>query len=140
MVIGRGPSLTDQVTAHLKTQITDGAFEEGRIPPEMWETKSAQWATERDEINREIAAHDKANDSCLQEGIKLLELAQVAYRLYVSQPAKEQRRLLDTVVSNCTLIGRDLDFHFRKPFDILADVRDLAKWRGGRDSNPRPPA
>jgi len=34
MVIGRGPSLTEQVTAHLKSQITDGVFGEGRIPPE----------------------------------------------------------------------------------------------------------
>lgn len=34
MVIGRGPSLTEQVTAHLKTQITDGVYEEGRIPSE----------------------------------------------------------------------------------------------------------
>jgi GntR family transcriptional regulator len=34
MVIGRGPSLTEQVTAHLKTQIADGVFAEGRIPPE----------------------------------------------------------------------------------------------------------
>ncbi|MBU1494026.1 MAG: GntR family transcriptional regulator [Actinobacteria bacterium] len=34
MVIGRGPSLTEQVTAHLKARITDGAFEEGRIPSE----------------------------------------------------------------------------------------------------------
>jgi len=34
MVIGRGPSLTEQVTAHIKTQITDGVFDQGRIPPE----------------------------------------------------------------------------------------------------------
>jgi GntR family transcriptional regulator len=34
VVIGRGPSLTEQVTAHLKTQITEGVFDEGRIPPE----------------------------------------------------------------------------------------------------------
>ena len=34
MVIGRGPSLTEQVTAHLKAQILEGAFGEGRIPPE----------------------------------------------------------------------------------------------------------
>jgi GntR family transcriptional regulator len=34
MVIGRGPSLTEQVTAHLKSQISEGVFDEGRIPPE----------------------------------------------------------------------------------------------------------
>ena len=33
-MIDRSPSLTDQVKAHLKEQIVDGAFEEGRIPSE----------------------------------------------------------------------------------------------------------
>jgi GntR family transcriptional regulator len=34
MTIGRNPSLTEQVMAHLKDRIRDGAFPEGRIPPE----------------------------------------------------------------------------------------------------------
>lgn len=33
-MIGRGPSLTEQVTAHLKARIAEGAFGDGRIPPE----------------------------------------------------------------------------------------------------------
>jgi DNA-binding GntR family transcriptional regulator len=33
-VITRSPSLTEQVKAHIKQQITEGAFAEGRIPPE----------------------------------------------------------------------------------------------------------
>jgi GntR family transcriptional regulator len=33
-MIDRSPSLTDQVKAHLKEKIVDGAFEEGRIPSE----------------------------------------------------------------------------------------------------------
>jgi GntR family transcriptional regulator len=33
-VITRGPSLTEQVRQHLKGLIVDGAFEDGRIPPE----------------------------------------------------------------------------------------------------------
>ena len=33
-MITRNPSLTDQVKAHIKQRIADGAFEGGRIPPE----------------------------------------------------------------------------------------------------------
>jgi len=33
-VITRSPSLTDQVKAHIKQRIADGAFADGRIPPE----------------------------------------------------------------------------------------------------------
>jgi GntR family transcriptional regulator len=33
-MIGRAPSLTEQVTAHLKERIAEGAYADGRIPPE----------------------------------------------------------------------------------------------------------
>jgi GntR family transcriptional regulator len=33
-VITRGPSLTEQVRQHIKTLITEGGFDDGRIPPE----------------------------------------------------------------------------------------------------------
>jgi GntR family transcriptional regulator len=33
-VITRGPSLTEQVRQHIKTLITEGEFDDGRIPPE----------------------------------------------------------------------------------------------------------
>jgi hypothetical protein len=46
------------------------------------EVRSAEWERERDEITRQIAAHDKAKTNYLTAGVKLLELAQVAYKLY----------------------------------------------------------
>ena len=70
----------------------------------------------------------------------LLELAQAAYDIHVSQEPKQQRRLLDVILWNCRLTDGSLEYDYQKPFDLMADVTDLKKWRGGRDSNPRPPA
>ncbi len=95
---------------------------------------------ERGEIARQIDAHEKAKTNYLSAGLKLLELAQAAYKLYVSQTPHEQRRLVDVVLSNCRLRDGTLEYDLRKPFDLLVDVPDLGIWRGGRDLNPRPPA
>jgi hypothetical protein len=55
----------------------------------------------------------------MEEGVQLLELAQNAQRLSEKQEAREKRRLLDFMVSNCTWRGRKLAVAFRQPFDFL---------------------
>ena len=53
-MIGRGPSLTEQVTAHLKARIGAGDFEEGRIPSEtdLAADLGVSRATVRDALSR----------------------------------------------------------------------------------------
>jgi site-specific DNA recombinase len=51
---------------------------------------------------REIERHQKADQSYMDEGVQLLELARNAKRLFGRQEAREKRRLLYFVLSNCT--------------------------------------
>jgi site-specific DNA recombinase len=62
----------------------------------------------------------------LDEGVRLLELAQSARRLFDRQEAREKRRLLDFVVSNCSWKGGKLTVELRQPFDILAKATTTA--------------
>ena len=71
---------------------------------------------------------------------KILELAKQAEFLYESQDPPEQRRLLETVLSNCTFDRGSLVPTYSKPFDLLVRGNETGCWRGRRDSNPRPPA
>ena len=52
------------------------------------------------------------------------------------QPHAEQRRLLKTLLSNCTVQGVTLCPTYRKPFDVLAKGNETGNWLGVRDSNP----
>ena len=61
----------------------------------------------------------------LKTGIQVLELANQAYDLYIRQDLTQQRRLLDVVLSNCSLEGEGLKPSYRRPFDLLA------KWSNG---------
>ena len=53
-MITRSPSLTDQVRAHIKQQIADGGFADGRIPPEteLAEELGVSRTTVRDALSR----------------------------------------------------------------------------------------
>lgn len=93
---------------------------DGEISAELFERKSAEWRNEQAEILRTIEKHQAANQSYLEEGIKLLELSQRAVSLYEMQPMKEKRRLLDFVCSNSVWKNGELIPSYRKPFDLLA--------------------
>ncbi len=69
-------------------------------------------------------------------GTKILELCQKAHSLYVSQERHEQRRLLNTLLSNCTFDRGTLTPTYSKPFGLLAEGNETEDWLGGRDSNP----
>jgi len=89
-----------KLASYLDTAYTDRL--EGRIPEDTWKRRSAEWEAERKDIDRQLAALGDAKATYLTSGVKLLELAQRAHTLYVSQSPHEQRRLLNVVVSNCT--------------------------------------
>ena len=62
----------------------------------------------------------KANQSYLQEGVAILELANRAAELFEKQSGSEKRRLLAFVLSNSTWGNGELRVKFRQPFDLIA--------------------
>ncbi len=85
-----------------------------------------------------IREHQGANQSYLDEGIQLLELAQKTGQLFRKQPSAEKRRLLGFVLSNCTWKDGKLTAEYRQPFDFLAkNVISLEEKR--RDKGAKSP-
>ena len=93
---------------------------DGRIDTAFFDQKSTEWRTEQTAILKSTQEHQTANQSYLDEGVALLELASRAADLFEKQPAGEKRRLLDFVLSNCTWANGVLTPEFRQPFDIIA--------------------
>jgi site-specific DNA recombinase len=126
---------------------------DGNLDGDFFERMSAEWRAEQDRCQREIERHKTADQSYLEEGMRILELAQNAQRLFERQKPREKRRLLNFVVSNCSWKGGELTAALRQPFDLLVETtamaaqatrdegRDLSKneiWLPGPDSNQRP--
>ena len=127
---------------------------DGRIDGAFFDRKSAEWRAAQNRCLREIAHHQQAGPSYIHEGVALLDLARNAQRLFERQGAREKRRLLNFVLSNCTWDDGVIDVVLRQPYDLLAETTAVATrsdtesgvnpnkseiWQGWRDSNPRQP-
>ena len=109
----------------------------GTISDDLWNRKSKVWESELDATRDSLATQDQAAESDhAATAASILELSQQAYALYVRQDRAEQRRLLNTLLSNCTFDRGSLTPTYNKPFDLLAAGNETGEWLGGRDSNP----
>jgi len=104
-----------------------------KIPTELWEQKSAEWRREQDEVRSQLAKHQNANQSYMEEGIKILELAQRLVPLYVAASSEEKQEILKFLLWNCTLKDATPTPVYRKPFNWLVEMGQLQIWRGRRD-------
>jgi site-specific DNA recombinase len=66
------------------------------------------------------------SQSYMDEGVRILELARNAQPLFERQPAREKRRLLNFVLSNCSWEDGEVVATFRQPFDLLSETTALA--------------
>lgn len=125
---------------------------DGLIDAEFFERKSQEWREQQGRAQRAIQAHQSADQGYLEQGAKLLELAQQAGSLFRKQEPREQRQLLNFLFSKCSWREGRLSAEYRKPFDLLASAvvedhaqspsigaseRKTAIWLGREDSNLR---
>src|SRR5262249_60485559 len=96
------------------------------IDTAFFEKMSTQWRDEQNRCLREIERHQSADQSYLEEGVQLLELARNAQNLFERQEPREKRRLLNFVLSNCTWEDGKVVANFREPFDLLAETTAIA--------------
>jgi site-specific DNA recombinase len=137
-----------RIQDRIDTMYTDKL--DGRIDAPFFDAKAAEWRNEQARVRKEMEAHNEASQIYLDEGIKLLELAQRAHKLFENRPPTEKRKLLDFVFSNCTWKGGELTALYRQPFDTLAvavaaeraataqvgaTAPETGNWLPGMDSN-----
>ena len=112
----------------------------GRISDEFWGRKSQEWEAELHVVRAERHRVAQPRQARTATAPQILELAKQAEMFYQTKPATEQRRLLDTVLSNCTFDRGTLCPSYSKPFDLLVRGNETGVWRARQDSNLRPPA
>ena len=125
---------------------------DGNIDQDFFSRKSGEWKKELNAIQQKMERHQSAGWSYIDEGVKLLELAQRAVVLYEKQTDQEKRRVINFLCSNSFWKDGKLVPNYRQPFDILvksnvAHKKEMALfpkkkghfdiWLPGRDSNPR---
>ncbi len=94
---------------------------DGVIDESYWLDLSAKWRNEQDSLTSMLNRHRDADRNYIDQASRILELAQQAYSLYIRQDPPEKRKLLDSLLSNCTIDGITLYPTYKKPFDLIAE-------------------
>jgi len=112
---------------------------DGKIPEEFWQRKQTDWQAEEQRIaSRLRGLKEPSKENTLADVRRILELAQHAYSMYVTQKPAEQAELLRNVLLNCAIDGANLYPSYRKPFDLIAKRVKNEEWSGRADLNCRP--
>ena len=99
---------------------------DGKIGGDFFDKMAGQWRDEQTRCLRDIERHQEAEQSYMDEGVQILELARNAQVLFERQPAREKRRLLNFVLSNCTWEDGEVVVTFSQPFDMLSKTTAVA--------------
>jgi hypothetical protein len=111
---------------------------DGKIPEDFWERKTSDWRMEEQQVKMAIEGLNGAetSDRALNAQ-RILELANKAYSLYISQDSTEKARLLRMLFSNCSVGALSVTPAYGKPFDMIFERAKLQKWSGRLGSNAR---
>ncbi len=112
---------------------------DGKISEDFWQRKTAEWELEEQQVMMAMQGLEHASPDVILNAKKILELANKAYFLYVTQNPSEQGRLLKKVLLNCRVDGVSLYPTYRKPFDVIFERAKNKEWSGREDLNLRPP-
>lgn len=85
------------------------------------EERRATLVAERIRLEQELAQVDGAIGDATATVRKIVELAKSAEMLYELGDAPQKRQLLEFVLSNCVVTGKNIDFSMREPFATLAN-------------------
>jgi hypothetical protein len=113
---------------------------DGKITNGFWERKAAEWQSEEQQVLAAIRETDASKPERLLDAMRILELANKAYFLYLKQPPQEKAKLLRMVLSNCAIDAGSIYPTYRKPFDVVFQMAKNEEWCARRDSNSRPSA
>lgn len=85
-----------------------------------------RWREDQTRCLRDIERHLEAEQSYMDEGVRILELVRYAQALFERQPARGKRRLLKFVLSNCSWEDSEVVVTFPQPSDPLAKTTQTA--------------
>jgi site-specific DNA recombinase len=110
----------------------------GRISEGFWLRRMEEWQREEQQILMATQGLEEIEPERVLNSVRMLELANKAYSLYVRQNSMERARLLKMVLSNCHLDAASVYPTYRKPFDLICEAAQTGGWYARGDSNTRP--
>ena len=82
-----------------------------------------------------MASYDKADEKYYITANMVLNLAQKVLEVFESSEVNEKRQILNYLLQNCKLDGKNLSFELKTPFDTVFQANKCSDMLRGQDSN-----
>jgi hypothetical protein len=105
-----------------------------KISEEFWKEKHNEWQYEIAICMEKIKEHTQASIDYMTLGGNLLELIKNFYPRYIQQNMTEKKKLLKIIFSNFFVNGGNIDYTYKKPFDLIVEGASCSKWWAVLDS------
>jgi len=115
----------DQVKRFKNKVYTDHV--EGQIDRELFINMMNNYRQQEIRIVTALDVHRRADNSYIDEGTRLLELAQHIEKIYETSTPAGKNRLLKILCSNCILLDGQLTVTLHKAVDLIAKFNTLWK-------------
>ena len=115
---------------------------DGLVEKSEYLAKKESLLKDKVELEEQLARMDQKATGWLEPCRAFLAAAHQAGKVADASDLESQKEFLKKIGSNFRLAAKTLRFDYQNPWAALARARkegNFKKWRGGRDSNPRPP-
>lgn len=121
------------------SKLSDDKYD-GSITNDFYNKKFKEYTESQSKIMSEINKHDKADKEYYLTADRVLNLAKRAREIFESSEPQEKRQLLNYLLQNLELKGKNLVFKAKTPFDTVLLANTCSNWLPGPDSNRQPSA
>lgn len=109
-----------------------------KIPEELYKRKFEEYRNTQKKLQNKRINVEQVEDSYFATVNHLLRLARHAPQLFQKADHEQKRTLINLVLSNLELKGKELRWTYKKPFETMAFCSENGIWLRGLDSNQRP--
>ncbi len=108
------------------------------IPELLYKRKFEQYRNAQKTLQNKRLNVEQVEDDYFATVNHLLSLAKKTPELFKRANNEQKRSLINLVLSNLQLKGKELGWELKKPFDTMAFCSENGNWLRGLDSNQRP--
>jgi predicted amino acid-binding ACT domain protein len=109
----------------------------GTIDDETFAAKHTELRDRLASIKLQLDVVDRSHDELAELAVKAFELSQTLREQWLTADYAAKRRILEIILSNCSLVDGTLCPTIRKPFDVLAEGLVLKESGGGGNRTRR---
>lgn len=111
---------------------------DGRLTTTEYDEKVKDYKAEQQDLWLQCEDHSKADESFYINANKILDLASRAWELFESSEAEEKTQLLNFILQNFFLKGKNLSFDAKIPFSGILSYAKTGSMLRDQDSNLEP--